>query len=166
MSAGAEGRFRYDPKALRGDLVRAGLGLAMTGLPLALVPVHPAVAVVFGSATALFAVFGVRTGLRRWTVVEMDHRGIRAEGPARVEIAWEDLREIQLRYYATRRDRRGGWMQLHLKGRAALTVESTLDGFDRIAERVAAVAKARGLPLSEATVRNFGALGIAIDDQP
>jgi hypothetical protein len=85
-------------------------------------------------------------------------------------VSWDGLERVRLDYYATRRDRRDGWMLLRLAGRQApgtgrgrLTIESSLDGFELVAERVAEVARSRRIPMSETTLRNFLALGIDAD---
>ena len=60
-------------------------------------------------------------------------------------------------------------MQLRLKGTGAgetVRLESTLDGFDEIAERVAGVARRRGIGMTDTTVSNFLALGIDAESEP
>ena len=60
-------------------------------------------------------------------------------------------------------------MQLRLKGTGAgetVRIESTLDGFDEIAERVANVARKRGIGMTDTTVSNFLALGIDAEGEP
>ena len=60
-------------------------------------------------------------------------------------------------------------MQLRLKGTGAgetVRLESTLDGFDEIAERVAGVARKRGIGMTDTTVSNFLALGIDAETEP
>ena len=44
--------------------------------------------------------------------------------------------------------------------------KSTLDGFDEIAERVAGVARKRGIGMTDTTVSNFLALGIDAETEP
>ena len=87
------------------------------------------------------------------------------------KIDWRALRGLELRYYATKRDRTMGWMQLTLKGRDAgagiggttvVRLESTLDGFDALTRRAAQAAQANDLLLSSATLTNLGARGIKV----
>ncbi|WP_207484859.1 hypothetical protein [Arenibaculum pallidiluteum] len=162
------GTFRYGRRALRGDALRAIAGLVLTLGPLALLPASPWVAAALGAAAAVFAAFGARTALRAATAVEFDDAGIRAVGPLGASIAWAELREVRLDYYAAGRKRRDGWMVLRLRGagRVRLRAESSLDGFELVAERVAEAARARGLALSERTLANFLALGIDADPAP
>ena len=161
-------QFRYPAPPLYGDYARAAAGLALTGIPPLLVPLSAWVAVPMMLAAALFVVFGARTAQRHATVIEMDDKGITARGPLGGSISWEHLAQVRLNYYSTRRDRGLGWMQLKLKGAGSgetVRLESTLDGFDEIAERVADVARRKGIGMTETTISNFAALGIDADPQ-
>ena len=54
-------------------------------------------------------------------------------------------------------------MQLELgAGRARLSLDSRLDGFDRLVRHAAEIATRRGLALSDATAANLQALGIRV----
>lgn len=60
-------------------------------------------------------------------------------------------------------------MQLRLKGTGAgetVRIESTLDGFDEIAELVAGVARGKGIGMTDTTISNFLALGIDVESEP
>ena len=82
-----------------------------------------------------------------------------------VTIAWDRLDRMKLAFYSTRRDRKSGWMQLQLgAGGARLSLDSRLDGFDRLVRHAAIAADARGLELSQATVANLQALGIRVPE--
>lgn len=171
--AGAPGRedsvsgntFRYPPGPLIADYARAGAGLALTAGPLLAFDVAVWAGVALGGAALLFGLFGLRTAQRHATVVELDDDGVRARGPLGGRVSWSELRSVRLAYYSTRRDRKDGWMTMTLRGRGAVKLESSLDGFDRVAERAAAAARARRLRLSEATLQNFAALGIDADPE-
>src|SRR3546814_15024359 len=92
--------------------------------------------------------------------VEVGDRGIVARGPLGGAIAWPDLEDLRLRYYSTRRDRTQGWMHMTLKsGGRTLTLESTISGFDDIAEPASEAARGNGLKLHDATLENLVALG-------
>src|SRR6185437_2179606 len=78
-------------------------------------------------------------------------------------IAWAELERVKLAYYSTRRDRKSGWLQLELRGSGArVDLDSRIAGFDSVVRRAAEVAGARGLVLSDATLANLEALGIAL----
>lgn len=164
-----DGSFHYAKGPLMADYARAGGGFVLTAGPILALELATWVAAAFGGAALLFLLFALRTAQRNATRVEVDGDGIRTVvGPlenlfgGRVE--WTALRRVRLDYYSTRRDRKGGWMQMTLHGPGTVRLESSLDGFDLIAERVAEAARMRGLPLSDATVQNFAFLGIDAED--
>lgn len=158
---------RYPTAPQRLDIIRGGAGLLLTAGPLAVLPMHWVVAVVFGAAAILFAAFTARIVQRALTRYESGDRGIVAHGPLGVTIAWDDLTQLKLHFFSTRRDRGNGWMLLVLKsGRRTLKLESTLTGFDEIVDRAAETAKAKRLPLSDTTTNNLLAMGAAVADDP
>ena len=114
--------------------------------------------------TLLFAWFGARTLVRHLSRVELTASRIALEGPLPRSVAWEELREVRLAYFAPRRAHRRGWLQLTLRGRSRrpLRLESTLDGFEEVLRRVGQVAAGRELPLDPTTASNFAALGMEL----
>lgn len=156
--------LRYPRTALLGDYARAGAGLAITALPLALLEVNRWIAVPLAAAALLFAVFALRTAQRQASRLEMDDAGVTMRGPMGASLDWADLRRLDLRYYSTKRDRSDGWMQLTLKGTGrGLRADSTLDGFDRLVETAAAAAVRNGVPLTPVTVDNLLAMGVDVE---
>ncbi len=158
--------LRYPFEALRVDYLRAAAGLGLTLGPALLIPTGSAAMYALGPAALLFLVFGLRTWRRQMSRVELDTAGISLFSPGRVSLAWNEMRAVKLSYYATRVDRTGGWMQLTLKGengQPAIRLDSSLDGFERVARFAAAAARDRGIALSAATQSNFGALGIEVE---
>lgn len=153
---------RYDRSAIGWDYARGGFGLLLTGGPALSVPMVSWLGIVFGGLGTLFAVYLARTWLRGVTVVEVDVTGIRTVGPLGRAIAWDQLAAMDLRYFATRRDKEGGWMQMKLQGGGrAIALESSLQDFAIVAERAAAAAARNRLALSEVTRENLRALGLA-----
>jgi hypothetical protein len=158
-------RFSYPASAMVGDYLRAAAGLGPTLLILATISVGGVAAVVLGSFAAIFGAFAVRTALRHGTSLEVSDSGLRAVGLRPATIAWADLDRMKLAFYSTRRDRKSGWMQLELgAGRARLSLDSRLDGFDRLVRHAAIAATARSLDLSEASLANLQALGIRVPE--
>lgn len=158
-------QYRYDQSALNGDYARGGFGLALTLLPLILIDVHPIVFWCLAAAALLFAAFLARTYQRQQSIVAVDDDAIAIEAPfANRRIAWSDVSVLNLRYFSTRRDRKGGWMHLTLKGAdgTAMKIESNLIGFDGVVDRAADAAFARRLPLTDATMENLVSLGVTI----
>jgi hypothetical protein len=154
-------RHAYPMPAMLGDYLRAAAGLLPVAVLFATVPIGAVPGVILGGFGAIFGAFGIRTALRHQARIEMTDTGLRAEGLLPREIAWAELDRFKLAYYSTRRDRSSGWMQLELgAGATRLTVDSRIDGFDRLVHRAAETAAAHGLPLSDATAANLKALGL------
>ena len=155
-------QYRYPPKALIGDYLRAGGGLAITGGPALFLPTAAPVTLVLGSLAALFGIFGLRTARRQFTVIEVSDEAIALVGAGAKRLAWRDVRQLRLGFYSTRRDGRGGWMQMRISGPGgSIRVDSALDGFARLAGEAAAHAAAHGIAMTETTRGNFRALGVA-----
>lgn len=152
---------RYDRGAIMGDFARGGFGLLLTGGPLLFAPMVTWLAVAFAMSAALFGVYLFRTWLRSASAIELDETGVRATGPFGRTIRWDALDGVDLRYFATRRDKEGGWMQLRLhSGGTRIAAESSLDGFEALASRAAVAATRNRLALSDVTRENLRALGV------
>lgn len=156
---------RYPPPVLIGDGLRGGIGLILTAGPLIALDVHWIVGWVLGAGVVLFGAFLARTALRGLTVVRVGDQGIGTDGPLGRTIAWPSLTGMRLNYYAVKRNRPDGWMYLVLKGdRGTMKLESTLSGFEDIVDRAFQAARRNGVAMSETTVTNLVALGIATPD--
>lgn len=152
--------YRYPRPTVRGEYVRAGIGMALTGLPLAAAAGTPLPTAIFGVLFGAFAAYGVRAWHRGNLTVTVDERAIVARGGRIRQIEWAGLEAFQLRYYSTRRDRSQGWMQVSVYGGGvSIAVESSFEGFERIVEYALSAARARELPLDRATRLNLLALG-------
>ncbi len=152
---------RYQRGAIAADYARGGLGLAVTGLPLVATPLATTITVIFGGLATLFGVYVVRTWLRASQAIELDGDGIRRTGPMAIEIPWDGLDAMEVRYFSTRRDRTGGWMELKVAGAGRkLAVESSIDDFEAVVRHCMLVAGRNELALSETTQDNLRALGL------
>jgi len=161
--------LRYPPRVLYGDYLRSAAGLVVGLGVLLAVPPNPIIAVVFGSLTALFGTFGLRTAHRHTLRVTVTGEAIACRATTTRVIPWSDIAAMKLRYYGSRRSRwrplGGGFMQLTLKGTGrAMTFESSIEGFEWLAGQAAAAMRARGLPLDPATASNLIELGIDPED--
>lgn len=151
--------FAYPRLVILADYARASIGLPFAAA-IAFLPLHWALAIVFAAVAVLLLSFGVRTYLRQRSRIELSDTGIAITGPLPRRVEWAELDGFRLRYFSMRRDRKHGWMELTLKGRAGtLSVESQIEGFARIVERAARAAA--GLQIDEASLVNLAALGIA-----
>jgi hypothetical protein len=154
----------YPTSALVGDYSRAALGLGLVVLPLATIRLESWTALLLVALAALFALFALRTATRHASHISIDEAGITVTGlhPTRVE--WDQLDEMKLAYYATKRDGSSGWMQLSLKGRRRrVTVDSRIENFEAILRAAAAAARARGVKVNRATAANFAAFGLELE---
>lgn len=157
---------RYPMGALVSDYARAGAGVLLTGGPLVLLPFNLYVTALLGILTALFLAFAGSTYLRQRCRVELDRETIAASGFFPVRLSWSAIEGVRLRYFATRRDRKNGWMELTLRGAGRrVRLDSRIDDFPSIARRAAEVARERHLGLTPTTVANFAALGIEFGPQ-
>jgi hypothetical protein len=162
-------KLGYPARALLGDYLRSGLGVALTLPPALAVPMGSAAQYVLAALVTLFAVFGARTLIRQSSTVAIEPAGVTVSALRRTRLEWARLRSIKLNYYSTRGDRGEGWMQLTLRGSGGpdggtIRVDSSLDGFVEVARAAAEAARPAGIALSETTRVNFASLGIAIDE--
>lgn len=153
--------MRYPIESLYPDYLRTALGLVVTVGPLFLLDLAGVVAGMLAGLGVLFAWFGTRTILRHLSRVEISGDAISLCGPVPRRLAWRDLERLKLAYYAPRRSRDDGWLQLTLSGRRGrpIRLDSTLSGFDRVLGQASRVAQAKALPLDAATHANLAALG-------
>src|SRR5438477_1904075 len=156
-------RHAYPPSALFGDYLRAAAGFFPTIAVLAIVPVGIVGGTMLAGFAALFAVFGVRTALRHCTSIEVTEAALQSSGLLQASIWWSELDRMKLSYYSTRRDGRGGWMQLKLgAGWSTLRIDSRVEGFSELAIVSAKAAEMRGLSLDAGTLANLPGFGIEL----
>ena len=155
---------RYPGRSLVGDYLRGGIGLVITCALLAMADMLSVFQYIMIALALLFAGFVLRTLQRHLTVYSVSETGVRARGPLGREIAWSELADLRLRYFATRRDRKSGWFQLTLRGNGGrLSMDSELDGFDTVLEHAADAARRNRLALSDATTENLASTGFAVE---
>ncbi len=160
MTLGEVSVHRYRLDALLPDYARAGAGAALTIGPVALVQLSSIMAVVLGGLGLLFVAYGARTLWRQAASFTLDDTGLSVAGPFARRIAWEDLQGVSVRYYSTRRDRSEGWMHLTVRDRQRrrIGLDSSLEGFARIATAAARAATRAGIDLDDTTRSNLAAL--------
>jgi hypothetical protein len=157
---------RYAEAALRGDYARAGVGFMLSGAAFWASQGSGFTAWLFGTAAAIFLLFGLRTVLRHVTNYELtDDRLTRsyhlALGRTQRVLEWKSLKKLSLRFFPARRDRSQGWMELTLVGGGTrMRLDSTLGDFGAVVRAAVHAARLRRLALSDATRSNLAALGI------
>jgi hypothetical protein len=159
--------YRYPLRAVVGDYVRSGVGLALTAGPGAMVSAGSTAQYLLLALAVLFAAFAVRTGRRHVARIELTDERLSLFEPGRVSLEASNIQSVKLSYYSTKSDRAGGWMQLTLKGDGGprggtIRIDSSLDGFSEVARWAARAAQSNRLVLSRATIANLSALGVDI----
>jgi hypothetical protein len=150
---------RYPLAALLPDYGRGLLGTVLSGGAWSLAPAAPAAIVIFGGLTGLFLVFTMRNVWRHRMRVTLGGETLAVGGMRTRTVAWRDLSGLRLRYYATRRNRQGGWMTLQLRaGGARIALDSSLTGFSEIVARAVQAARHNELALDAVTLANLAAL--------
>jgi hypothetical protein len=157
--------FRYAPKALLGDYVRAGIGLALM-LPLTFaVPAGSVMQWIFALILLFFLLFGARTLARQHSRIVMDSMQIAIFSWRQQRLEWAKLAALKLSFFSTQRDRASGWMELTLKGDGTvIRIDSALDGFADIARNAADAARRSGATMNDATRANLASLGIEVPE--
>jgi hypothetical protein len=145
------------------DYFLGGSGTLMSAGLVALAPTSKFVLVAFGGLTGLFLLFTIRTALRQRLRIAADADGIRVSGGSVRSLRWDEVQSVRLRYFSTRRSRKGGWMTLMLRGPGQkIVVDSYLDGFEPLVRQAAAIVTARDLPLDPTSASNFAALDVGL----
>ena len=148
--------YRYTIRTIYLDYVRAGFGLVVTVVPMLFVPTAKPVSWALLFLLFIFVVYAGNVIIRHASVIEIRETGIRVSGPLSRSIRWQELEEIRLGYFSTRRDGTNGWLQLVLEGAGVkIRIESTLVGFTDIVRNASEVANDQGLNLSVTTRRNL-----------
>ena len=153
---------RYPAATIYADYVRSALGAAITLGPIIVFDALPVMVYILGGLGALFLAFGLRTFLRQMSYVEVSPEAICLRGPRGSVLQWRKIDAVSLKYFTTRRDKEGGWMQLGLTADgSAITVDSSIEGFGEIAELAWRQARQSDIPMESRTLANFRSLGFA-----
>ena len=161
--------YRYPLSRILADYFLGIGGAVMAGGLVALAPGSLFVLILFGGLTSVFLLFTIRTAFRQRLRIAADADGIRVSGGWVRSLRWDEVETVTLRYFSTRRSRKGGWMTLTLRGRKAgrgraqkIAIDSHLEGFEALARRAGALVAERDLPLDPASASNFAALDIGL----
>jgi hypothetical protein len=156
--------YRYPTSNLWPDYARAALGVGLLVVPFIYsIGAHWLVTLVLGALLALFASFGLSTALRNFSVVLADRHGLRLQGPRPVSMPWNEVSDVDLRYFSTRRERDKGWFQLKVTGRGGkIKADSNLDDFNGLLRHVAAAVSRHDLPIRPIARENFAAAGFRL----
>jgi hypothetical protein len=132
----------------------------MTVGPMIFLRLTDLLVVIMGGLGTLFFLFGLQVLMRCVSFVEIGPIAIAYRGIGRRSIAWQDLEQLKISYFAPRRQRSRGWYRLTLEGpRQRLHLDSTIEGFDDILRASLAAARTRELTLDPTTHDNLVSLG-------
>jgi len=152
---------RYAPQTLIGDYVRAGIGLLLTLPPLLFLGPGTAIAIALFLVAGICLFFIARTLERNRAVVSVDDDAITLTGFRSASVRWDELARMTLAYYAVKRDKTDGWMEITLKdAKATIKLDSRLENFGAVVIKAARVARERRIPLNQITLSNLKALNI------
>jgi hypothetical protein len=148
---------RWPARALVGDYLRAGAGLAVCFPPLLVVEWTLPIVGILGGLSGLFAWLGLRAVARQRAVVRADDRGI-ARG--RRHLSWNDMTRVTARRFGVRR-KDGGIVEMTLRGpRIRVALDSEITDFVVLARRIFANARGSGITFDARTRDAFAALGL------
>ncbi len=158
---------RYPKEGLIADLLRAATGLTVSIAPFFMVELGPVVRILLGFFVILFAVYGFKSWHHRQITVRLSDDAILIDGLFGKSLAWNSLDMLKLGYYSVNRDRKGGWLQLALRGAGVrLKLESNLDGFSEIVDRAVRAAHEKDLELPHTTLENLQSMGREATPRP
>jgi hypothetical protein len=153
--------FRYPPQVVAAGYGRSAFGLSISLGPLLFLQPTAWMIPVLIAGGALFLVYTATVVARHTACFALGDSGIEARGLFGGAIAWSELRSVELNYYSTRNDRSNGWIELVARGaRSVIRIESVIDGFPAIAERIAREALKHNVPLDERTRMHLTTIGI------
>ena len=157
-------KHRYPRHSVISDYTRAAAGIVLTWGPFMAIPATSIAGIILGALGFLFVFFAGRTWIRSRTIIRLSDEGLSITTLQNKLMPWQGVTSLELRYFATKRDRSQGWMQLTLKDTdATIQIESTLEDFEVIARAAAHAASRKGLPLSPSTTENLRALDLPTD---
>lgn len=156
---------RYPLTSLYTNYLQSLTGIVFLGTPFYFSFGNIWLSPIFGGLTALFVVFGIRTGIRHLSVIESTPESIAIVGPLGRRVAWDDIVKVDLRFFSTSRGKsEKGWMELKICDKSGcVKMESNLQGFEQIVSKAANAGFRNAAEMSQTTMENFTAMGITVD---
>jgi uncharacterized membrane protein len=156
---------QYTVMASLQDLLCGFTGLSICLALLSIVPTTGWLALGLMVSALLFFFYLIKVCARCRSRIEVDGKFLRvfttrgSENASRC-IAWDELDRLELAYFCTRRDGRGGWLQLRLSaGTCTVRLDSRLTGFECVLARAIDAARTCGVVLGSATASNLASIG-------
>jgi hypothetical protein len=157
---------RYETASLVADYFRAAIGVAVCGGLLFVSNLLPAIGYILVVLTFLFGIYGMRTILRQLTRLRVDANGLElclGSWPWR-RMSWQEIQDLKLRYFSTRRDRGDGWLQMLVSGGGKrISFDSNLSDFNVVATQAFRAAQEAGVGFSPTTRDNLKSIGLGLE---
>lgn len=156
-------RQKYLFSSILSDYLRSMLGLTVCGFLIIVSGVHIVVLYILGMLILLFVTYAIRTVCRHFTSISFDRDCLQVYIGVWLwrEIKWSRVAGIKMRYFSTRRDKTGGWLQLIvLDGDTKISFDSHLENFAVFAERALSIAVEKKLSLNPTTLENFKSINL------
>jgi hypothetical protein len=143
------------------DYLRAGAGFGLTMLPMPnVIGGNTVVLVIILGLASLFGSFGVSTFLRQKSTVCASTDGIWIQGLRSHAVRWQEVTQIDLRFFSTRRSTGKGWFQLKvISPNGTIRVDSNLNDFDGLLQWVVTAITRHGLKVTPIGLENFASAG-------
>ena len=155
--------YKYSRKSISGDYIRAIIGLIITGGLLLAATKITIFQYIFAGGALLFFGFLLRTFLRQFSSFVVTKQGLTRVGLFKRSLSWDQLNNVTLKYFSTRRDRKAGWYQLTLSdGTVKITIDSELMGFDNVMKICSDAVVQKRITVSETTSENFASSGFSL----
>lgn len=160
--------YTYSKEALKKDYIRGAIGGVLTFLPLIYSTLFSTSFYVFFSLFALFFIFTIQTYVKSISTFRIEENVIYVKRLKNFQFFLNDLRYSKLKYFVLQKEKKWspeeGWMQLIIKDKEkTLKIDSSLDGFEKIVEKVADQIEKNNIKIGESTRQNFEALGYVLE---
>ncbi len=161
----AQLQLRWTWGHLAGDYARAGFGLVILTICIAFAPAGSWWQWLLLGLSLLFVMFLFQVVTRHATLVTVSDLGIRCERPfARtVEMNWAEVKNLDVRFYPSTRDRRTGWMTAKISGKSgSILLDDRLPGFEDTMQKAMFAVERSGFGLNTTTAANLASLGLGL----
>jgi hypothetical protein len=153
----------WTSQRLTGDYVRGVLGVLFALFCIVLAPPGSWWQFLLIGLLVLFSVFLGDVMIRHGTRIRLSPEGLMRRKPFLGEtvVSWSEIQGLDVRFFASRRDRTAGWMTAKVTGPAGtISLDDSMIGFEDVMDRAMQALEARGLGMNEATAANLASLGL------
>ena len=153
--------LKYPNSALIPDYARAAIGLFLTAGPIIAFEPLVWISVILGAAALIFLALAGQTILKQLSTVTITPDGIEISALGKRYIRWREIEGLKLKFFASKRKSKEGWMQLTLQSSSTrITLDTNLQDFSDIVEMAARAAVENRIDVDTTSRENFLAIGI------